>query len=138
MHSSCKKTCLRNRCFRSDQFHFSINGGNVVSCVLVDAADGYDVEDVLHNINTAAKKTKAVRTKQMIAGIADSLSGISHIAAILTVVVWVIALLVMLIAFFVMTNERRKEFAVLRVAGASKKRLSGIVLTEGLLRNLRR
>ena len=114
----------------------NINSGNVISCILIDAADGYDVESVMNEINIHNKKIEAVRTTNMIAGISDGLTGVSNVAVILTVVVWAAALTVMILAFLMMTGERKKEFAVMRVLGASRKKLLRLILTEGILLGL--
>ena len=108
-----------------------VNAGNVVSCVLVDVADDADLETVLNDINLHVRKVKAVRTGNMIAGIARSLDGIAAIARILSGFIWVLALIILTIAFWMMANERKKEFAVLRVIGASRRDLAAIVLMEG-------
>lgn len=107
-----------------------INAGNVVSCVLVDVAEDADVETVLNDINLHVRKVKAVRTGSMIEGIAGSLDGISRIAGVLSVFIWILTLIILTIAFYMMANERKKEFAILRVIGASRKDLSLIVLLE--------
>ena len=111
----------------------NINSGNVISCILIDVADGYTVDEVMNNINIHYKKLRAVRTTNMIAGISDSLSAVSGIAKILTVFVWIVALGIMVVAFVMMTSERKKEFAILRAMGASRKKISKLVLGEGLL-----
>ena len=111
----------------------NINSGNVISCIMIRVADGYAVEDVLNPINIHFKKLKAIRTKNMISGISDSLAGISRIAGILTILIWIIALGIMIVSYIMITGERKKEFAVLRAIGASRKKLSGILLGEGVL-----
>ena len=110
----------------------NINSGNVVSCILIDVADGYVVEDVLNDINVHYKKLKAIRTANMISGISDSLAAVSDIARILAAVLWFAALGIMVVAFAMMNGERKKEFAVLRAMGASRKILSKIVFIEGV------
>ena len=110
----------------------SINAGNIVSCILIDVADGYVIEDVVNNINIHNKKIRAIRTTNMISGIASSLNGATRITTVLTAVIWVIALGIMMVAFFMMTGERKKEFAVMRVLGASRRKLARIVLMEGI------
>lgn len=110
----------------------NINSGNVISCIMINVADGYDVEDVLNNINVHYKKLRAIRTKNMISGISDSLSGVSKVARVLVLAIWVVALGIMAAAYVLMTGERKKEFAVMRVLGASRRKLSGIVLLEGV------
>ncbi len=47
--------------------------------------------------------------------------------------VWVVAALVMFVVFFFAFNEREREFATLRVLGATKKRVIGIVMTESFM-----
>ena len=88
------------------------------------------METVLNDINLHVRKVKAVRTGSMIEGIAGSLDGISRIAGVLSVFIWILTLIILTIAFYMMANERKKEFAILRVIGASRKDLSLIVLLE--------
>ena len=45
-------------------------------------------------------------------------------------VIWALAAAVLVIAFMVVGKQRAREFAVLRIAGASRKALSGIVVKE--------
>ena len=110
-----------------------IDPDKVVSCILVNVADDYVTEEVLNDINIHVKKVKAIQTKNMISGITDSLSADSDVTGGLMVAVWILALVIMVVAFFMMINERKKEFAVLRVLGASRKKLSSIVMKEGLM-----
>ena len=109
----------------------NINSGNVISCVLIDVAKDADVETVLNDINIHVRKVKAVRTGNMIDGISRSLAGISSIAKILLVVVRILTLVILTVAFLMATNERKKEFAVLRVIGASRSDLAKIIFFEG-------
>ena len=81
------------------------------------------------------KKIKAVRTTNLISGVAEGLSGVSKVATIVVIFVWVIALMIIAVSFVMMTNMRKKEFAVLRAIGASGRRLFGIVMEEGLMQN---
>jgi len=114
----------------------NISPDNVVSCVLINVAEGYTVEEVVNDINVHVKKVKAIQTKQMISGISDSLSGVSNIISILMVAVWVLGLIILLLAFTMSVNERKKEFAVLRVIGASRNKLASVVMQEALLTGL--
>lgn len=107
--------------------------GHAVSVVLVDVADGYDIESVLNDINIHIKKVRAIQTKQMVSGAGTSMRGAAGMAAALTGLIWAVGMAVMAAAFLMMTGERKKEFALLRIAGASRKKISGIVLTEGAI-----
>ena len=69
----------------------------------------------------------------MITEVADSLSGVSWTIAVLIIAVWVLALIILLIVFSMMVNERRRELAVYRLLGMSRKMLSGMILKEAAL-----
>ena len=112
---------------------FTVDPDKVVSCILINVADGYTPEEVVNDINIHVKKVKAIQTKEMISGISDSLSGVRDVIGVLMAAVWVLGLAILLLAFTMSVNERRKEFAVLRVIGASRGMLAGLVLREALL-----
>ena len=53
--------------------------------------------------------------------------------AVFIAAVWVLAGIIMLAVFYLTANERKREFAVLRVMGFSRKKLSRLVLTEAII-----
>lgn len=108
----------------------SVDPEKSVSCILINADSEHTAEEVVNDINLHVKKVKAVQTKEMISGISDSLSGVSDIIGILIAAVWILGAAILMLAFTMSVNDRKKEFAVLRVIGASRKRLAGIVLQE--------
>lgn len=113
-----------------------VNPDNVVSSVLIKVSDGYDIDDVAGDINLHVRQVKAIRTQNMISGVADSLSGVSGIISTLMIAVWALSVIIMAIAFTMIMNERKKEFAVLRVLGASRARLAGFVFKENVMLTL--
>lgn len=115
-------------------FNFDgVDPERVVSSVLIKVADGYSVDEVLNDINIHVRGVKAVQTQNMVSDVAAKLSGISDMAGVLVAVVWLLVLMIMAIAFFMLSNERKKEFAVLRLVGASRKKLTAILLGETIL-----
>ena len=106
------------------------SGSDVISAIYVKVKDGYDIDAVNSKLNGHVRKATAVRTRSMITGVSDSLAGISSTVTILIVAVWVLAFLILLLAFVLMIRERAVEFAVLRLAGASRSMLSHLVLLE--------
>ena len=109
---------------------------DVISAVYIKVAEGTDPQTVTDYINVHLRKLEAVTTKSMLTGISDSLSAIAGTVRVLVAVVWVLVLLILIAAFMMMIRERRREFAVLRVMGASRAMLSRMVLTESLLVSL--
>ncbi len=110
-----------------------INADQVVSCVLLNVSDGYTPEEVMNDINIHSHhKYKAFQTKNLISDVSGSLNGISDVIGIMVIAIWLLALGVMVAAFMMSVGERKREFAVLRAMGASRRKLSGIVMKEGI------
>ena len=114
----------------------NINAGNVISCILIDVSDDAVTEEVLNDINIHVKKVKAVQTKEMISGIAGSLAGVSYMGRLISICIWILALMIMAAAFLLMTGERKREFALLRVVGSTRKELALLVIGEGVMVSL--
>lgn len=110
-----------------------VNPDSIVSCVLINVADGYSTEDVMNDINIHVRKVEAVQTQSMISDVSGKLEGVSGIAGGLITVIWILVFVIMVLAFAMMANERRKEFAVLRVIGSSRARLTAILIKESLV-----
>ena len=104
-----------------------------ISTVQVKVAGGYDAEDVAGDINLHVRGVHAVATRAMTSSVADSVSGIARVIGVLMAIVWVLAAAVLVIAFSVAGRHRAREFAVLRVVGASRKALSGLVVKEAAI-----
>lgn len=109
---------------------------DMISAVYVKVQSGYDIDKVNSRLNGHVRKVTAVRTKSMITQAADSLAGVSRTVTALIAAVWVLSFIILLIAFAMMINERRREFAVLRLLGTSRRMLGRMVLTESALCSL--
>lgn len=114
----------------------SVNPDKIVSCVLINVAEGYSVEEVLNDINIHVKKVEAIQTASLITDVSEKLRGVSDVAGGLVVVIWLLVLAIMMLAFLMMANERKKEFAILRVLGASRRKLAGVLFSETLMISL--
>ena len=107
---------------------------DVISSVYIKVKEGYDISEVSSNINIDMKGTvKAVRTKNMISDTADKLSSISDMVMWLIIAIWVLTVIIMIIAFTVNIHDRKREFAVLRLIGFSRKKLFKTVFTESIM-----
>ena len=109
------------------------SGDQLISAVYVKVKDGYDIDTVNSRLNGHIRKVTAVRTRSMLTGVSDSLAGISRTVAILIAAVWALAFMILLLAFVLIIRERAREFAVLRLVGASRGMLSRMVLLESAL-----
>ena len=110
---------------------------DVISAVYVKVRDGASVEAVADQLNSHPSwKVTAVQTKSMITDVSDGLAGISSTVTLLIGAVWVLAFMILVAAFILLMNERKREFAVLRLIGTSRKMLCGTVLRESSLVSL--
>ncbi len=87
-------------------------------------------------LNGHVRKVTAVRARSMFTDVSDSLTGVSRTVALMIGVVWALAFAILLIAYAMMVNERRREFAVLRLLGASRGGLCRLMLAESALCSL--
>ena len=107
----------------------------MISTIMVKVSSGYDIDSVASQVQRRVKKTQAVKTKAMTSGIAQNLSSFSKIVGALMIVVWALCLVILIVVSTLIIGERKKEFAVLRVMGASQKKLGRLVMTESILVN---
>ena len=103
------------------------------SAVLIKVADGYSISDVTDDINIHISKVQATSAKNMISNISEGLNGVSKIITGLVILVWLLAVVILVISFMMISNERKKEFAVLRIMGASQKMLFQVLSSETVL-----
>jgi putative ABC transport system permease protein len=120
------------QCAKDNGMHTfdDVDPDNLVSSVLINVADGYSIEEVLNDINIHTRKAEAVRTQNMLSDVSEDLINISGLISVLLVAVWLLSLIVLFITFSMIGNERKKEFAILRGMGASRKELSCIMIKE--------
>ena len=108
----------------------SSGDGSVVSAVYVKVKDGYDIGAVNTALTGKLRKVTAVRTRSMITGVSDSLAGISRTVTAMILVIWLLAFIILLLAYVLTVRERSREFAVLRLVGASRRMLGRMALLE--------
>ena len=109
---------------------------DVVSAIYVKVRSGVDPQKVADDINIHIRKVEAVSTKGMLTGVSDSLKAVSGTITWLIAALWLLALVILFIVFVIMVNERRRELAVYRLLGMSRRMLSSMILREAFLCSL--
>ncbi len=109
---------------------------DIVSAVYVKVADGYDPANVAGRVNMHVRHVRAEGARSLLSGVSDSLAGVAHTVRLLVFVLWALAFVILMVAFAMMIGERRREFAVLRVVGASRGMLARMLLAESLILSL--
>ncbi len=93
------------------------------SAVLIKVKEGYEITSVADDINIHITKVRATGARSMVSDISNGLSSVSKMIGGLVVIIWALSMIILIIVFAMLSNERRKEFAVLRIMGASKNML---------------
>lgn len=121
-------------CAKEKGVHFlkDTNPDTSISSVLVKVSEGYDIDQAAANIRKAADGVRIVRTQSLITNISKSLDGITSLYYVFALVFLGIAMIILALVFSSSANERKKEFATLRILGAERKKLAAILLWESL------
>jgi len=97
-------------------------------------------EDVISSVMIKAKPGVdgifAMFSKKFVNSISSNLKVLSTSIIVLVGAIWVLSVIILSISFTAIFNERKKEMAVLRVLGASKKMLREIILKEAVILSL--
>ena len=91
---------------------------DAISAVMIRTADGFSPEGVAEAVNAAYPALTARPAHGMVHAVEQGLGGILEMIGGLVIVVWVIAVVVLGIAFHLSARERRREYLMLRIAGA--------------------
>ncbi len=132
---TCK--ALIQACRNKGMFKYeNLDADAVVSAVMIRVKSGFTIEAVASSIRDRVPGVSVATATNMVSGIADSLGRISGTVFMIIIVFWAIGMMMTVLIFTLMMNERKREFASLRAMGASRGILSGIVVKESLLVNL--
>lgn len=104
-----------------------------ISTVLVRVRENYTPERAAIRIEHDIGGVKALVSDTVISTVRKQLSGLIHAVLAISIVLWIIILLIMAFAFYMIVNERRREIGLLRAMGANKSHIGAIILTEATL-----
>ena len=126
------------RCAQELGFHEfdKANPDNSVSAVLIRVAKGYGAEAVANDVNRQIRRVQAISSRNMVSNIAEGFHGAARAAGFLTALIWLLAAAILVLSFALISNERKREFAVLRIMGASQQMLYRLLLAESALVSL--
>lgn len=105
---------------------------NAVSSVTVLLEDGYSAGDVAENISGISDENKIslIVSQKIMSSVSGNLRATVRFVTALAALLWVLSVLVLGIVFSAVLNERKREFGILRSLGATRKKLSFLVLWE--------
>jgi putative ABC transport system permease protein len=111
------------------------DANGVVSAVMIDIKSGTDPVDFQRSINYGFRSegVRYVSAQTLLSNTTKNLDLVIGVLTVLLVAIWVFAVFVLAIIFTLALNERQCEFGILRAIGATRRKLTAIVLTETTL-----
>jgi putative ABC transport system permease protein len=112
-----------------------ISHDGVVSAVLLDIKKDVDPITLQRKINSDFRDEgiRYVSSQALLQNTAKNLGLVTGILKVLLAAIWMFAVFTLTIIFTLILNERQREFGILRAIGATRRKLTLIVLVESLL-----
>ena len=104
-----------------------------ISSVLIKIDPTANSEFIAGKIKEGNEDADVIISQGIFARISAALSGFVKYIQIFSIALWVLTVIVLAAVFSGSIHERKKEFALLRIVGAQRKKLVGIVLCESSL-----
>ncbi|MDO5714409.1 MAG: FtsX-like permease family protein [Tissierellia bacterium] len=110
---------------------------DIISSVMVKVEKGVDPKIVSDRIRAEFKGEMIypLMSKQMMSEVSKNVENLLIYVYILIGLLWILAFFVLSLVYSISIKERKREFAILRIMGATKKKLRSICLSEILLIN---
>lgn len=103
------------------------------SSILIKLRSGADLEKLSREIHTRFDGVQIRSRKDMFSGLEKSASFLKFVVWAIVAFFLIVAVSAVVISFSLSTRERRREYALLRIIGFTRKRLQNLVLSEALL-----
>ena len=103
-----------------------------ISAVLVKDAEGYSPDRVAIKIENAIPGVKAIASDKVISTVRKQLAGLLKGIVAASFIIWLLALLMMGFAFYMIVNERQRELGLMMAMGAKKRHILGLIVNEAV------
>ena len=107
-----------------------------ISAVLVQADENIAPDRLAIRISYAIPGVKAIASDEVVNTVRRQLAGLMHGILVICSVLWILALVMIGFAFYMIVNERQREFGLLRGMGAKRRQVLHLVLQEAFFISL--
>ena len=98
--------------------------------MLIRAEPGYDPNAIAEDINFSGLNVDVIKSDAVVAGLTQQMGHLVGYIKVFEVMLWILAVVVLGVLFSVSINERKKEFAIFRMMGATRIKLLSLVFAE--------
>ncbi len=103
-----------------------------ISAVLVKDEAGYSPDRVALKIESAIHGVKAIPSDKVVSTVRKQLAGLLKGIVAASFIIWVLALLMMGFAFYMIVNERQRELGLMMAMGAKRRHIFGLIMNEAV------
>ncbi len=109
--------------------------GSLVSTIMIKLKDGYDSTEIAREITEkySGDGIYGMFSKKFVNEISSNLIVISRYIKFIIFIILILAIIVIALVFSLSINERKKEFAIFRVIGMTKKKLATLLIRESFI-----
>lgn len=103
---------------------------NSISTIMIKVAPGVDAHNLALNISQNTSGMVPIESPNLFGSFKSQMNGLLLGFLIITIVTWVLSAVLIALVFSMAANERRREIAVLRAMGATRRFIFRSVMTE--------
>lgn len=104
-----------------------------ISAVMVQVQENFTPDRVAIRIEHSVNGVKAIASDEVVSNVRRQLAGLLKGILGISALLWVISLLMMGFAFYMIVNERQRELGLLRAMGAKRAQIFALILNEAVL-----
>jgi putative ABC transport system permease protein len=106
---------------------------NSISAVMVQVQENFTPDRAAIRIEHAVEGVKAIASDEVVSNVRRQLAGLLKGILAISALLWVISLLMMGFAFYMIVNERQRELGLLRAMGAKRAQIFSLIVTEAVM-----
>lgn len=106
---------------------------NRISAVLVQVDDTLTADRVAIRIAHDVDGVRAIASDEVVNTVRRQLSGLMKGILVISGILWILALLMIGFAFYMIVNERQREIGLLRAMGAKKRNVFSLIVFEAVI-----
>lgn len=104
-----------------------------ISAVLVQVKDSVTPDRAAIHISHDVPGVRAIASDEVISTVRRQLTGLMKGILIISGILWILALLMIGFAFYMIVNERQREIGLLRAMGAKKRNVFSLIVSEAVM-----
>jgi putative ABC transport system permease protein len=108
-------------------------GDEAISAVMVKTDPSKSPSALSWDIRRTNENVDVLIAEGIFGSIAKTLNGLVKYIHVFSFALWILAVIILAAVFSGTIHERKKEFAILRILGATQKKLVGLVLSESFI-----